>query len=118
MKDKTSESEQTSTPQELISKAGKLNYSVEQTVSIVCCSFPGTNKKYLIKRLCDPTTEEYELYHSSRNIGLFDVENALYDKATSGDVDAQEVLLKLQVDKDVDKAIQEKFFPDNTECDT
>lgn len=105
-------------PLELISKSGKLNYSIDQTSAIVCSSFPGQNKDSLRKLLITPGTKEYDAYQTGKSIRLFDVENALYDAAASGDVDAQEALLKLQVDKDVSEAIKEKFFPDeNTECE-
>lgn len=88
-------------PLELITKAGKLNYSIDQTSAIVCSSFPGQNKDSLRKLLITPGTKEYDAYQTGKSIRLFDVENALYDAAASGDVDAQEALLKLQVDKDI-----------------
>jgi len=106
-----------SDPLELITKAGKLNYSIDQTAAIVCSSFHGQNKDSLRKLLTNPSTKEYDAYQTGKSIRLFDVENALYDAAASGDVDAQEALLKLQVDKDINQAIKDKFFPDSTtEC--
>jgi len=105
-------------PLELITKAGKLNYSVEQTAGIVCSTFHGQDKSNLRKLLITSGTKEYDAYQTGKDIRLFDVENALYNAAASGDVDAQETLLKLQVDKDVNGAIKDKFFPDeNTECE-
>lgn len=107
-----------SDPLELITKAGKLNYSIDQTSAIVCSSFPGQTKDRIHKLLTNPGTKEYNAYQTGKSIRLFDVENALYDAAASGDVDAQEALLKLQVDKDVTEAIKDKFFPDSTtECE-
>ena len=105
-------------PLELITKTGKLNYSIDRTVSIVRSYYPEYSKNTLQDLLTRPGSNEYDAYHAGKNAGLFDIENALFDAAASGDVDAQEALLKLQVDKDVTEAIKEKFFPDeNTECE-
>lgn len=120
-----SENENTPLPQVpadplvLIAKAGKLNYTIEQAVAIVCSSFPEQDKDALLKQISTEGTKEHSAYHNGKIIKLFAVENALYDAATDGDVDAQEALLKLQVDKDVARAIKEKFFPDetDTECE-
>lgn len=102
----------------LITRAGKLNYTIDQTVAIVSTYFLDTDKNKLRELLNSPVSPEYEAYQTGKDISLFDVENALYDSATSGDIDAQEALLKLQVDKDVNQAIKDKFFPDeNTECE-
>ncbi|MDR1883751.1 MAG: hypothetical protein LBR26_13345 [Prevotella sp.] len=106
-------------PLELISRAGKLNYSIDQTAAIVCSFFPAQNAENLRKLLTDPASKEYNAYLTGKDIRLFEVENALYDAAVSGDVDAPEKLFKLQTDKIVSREIKRKFFPDqnNTECD-
>lgn len=110
-KDSKKASEHPTDPYQLIQKAGKLNYSIEQTASIVCSYFHEKNKKLLINQLSVPGTKEYDSYQSGKDMQMFEVESALYDSATSGDADAQETLLKLQTDKNISKIIEEKFFP-------
>jgi len=99
-------------PISLITKAGKLNYSIERTVSIVRSYFPELNKNALLDLLSSPGTTEYDAYHTGKDVGMFDVESGLHAAAADGDADAQKALQNLRVERTVGDAIKETFFPD------
>lgn len=99
-------------PLSLITKAGKLNYSIDQTVSIVRSHHPALSKNTLKYLLSDPESAEYEAYHIGKDAGMFDVESGLHDAAAGGDGDAQKALQNLRAERAVGKAIKDKFFPD------
>lgn len=103
-----------SDPISLITKAGKLNYSIEQTVSIVRSHYPALSKNTLQSLLSSPGTAEYEAYQSGKDVGMFDVESGLHDAAAGGDADAQKALQTLRTERNVGEAIKKRFFP-NTE---
>jgi hypothetical protein len=99
-------------PISLITKAGKLNYSIDRTVSIVRSYHPALSKKTLQALLTSPGTAEYEAYQSGKDIGMFDVESGLHDAAAGGDADAQKALQTLRAERNVGEAIKKRFFPD------
>lgn len=99
-------------PISLITKAGKLNYSIEQTVSIIRSHHPALSKNTLKDLLSDPESAEYEAYHTGKDAGMFDVESGLHDAAAGGDGDAQKALQNLRAERAVGDAIKKKFFPD------
>lgn len=115
---KTTPKKEAPDPLKIITKAGKLNYSIDQTIKIVCSIFWDISKKDLSRNIITPGTDEYDAYQTGKSIRLFDIEDSLYESAASGDNDARETILKLQVDKDISEAIKNSFFPDeNTECE-
>jgi hypothetical protein len=99
-------------PITLITKAGKLNYSIERTVSIVRSYHPALSKNILQDLLSNPGTAEYEAYRRGKDMGMFDVESGLYDAAADGDADAQKALQTLRTERNVGDAIKNRFFPD------
>lgn len=100
-------------PITLITKAGKLGYSIDQTVSIVRSHFPDHDKNILKKLLITPGTKEFDAYQTGKDIGMFDVESGLHDAAAGGDADAQKALQNLRVERTVGEAIKNKFFPES-----
>ncbi|MDU1892835.1 MAG: hypothetical protein E6767_19315 [Dysgonomonas sp.] len=99
-------------PISLITQAGKLNYPVDRTVSIVRSHHPGLDKDVLLNLLSTSGTKEYEAYHTGKEAGMFEVESGLYAAAAGGDGDAQKALQNLRVERTVGDAIKNKFFPD------
>lgn len=105
-------------PISLITKAGKLNYSIERTVSIVRTYHPAISKNTLQDLLTSPGSAEYDAYHTGKDAGMFEVESGLYTAAADGDADAQKALQNLREERTIGEAIKNSFFPDeNTECE-
>lgn len=102
----------TDNPLSIIMKAGKLNYSIEKTVSIVRSYYPALSKNTLQDLLTSPGSAEYDAYHTGKETGMFEVESGLYAAAADGDADAQKALQNLRVERTVGDAIKEKFFPE------
>jgi len=95
----------------LITKAGKLNYSIEKTCSIVHSQCPGMYED-LHSLLTTSGTKEFEAYSQGRDMGMFDVESGLYDAAAKGDADAQKALQNLRQERITGEAIRDRFFPE------
>lgn len=68
-------------PIALITKAGKLNETIDQTVSIVRSHNPTLSKNTFQDLLTSVGSDEYEAYHTGKESGIFDVESGLHDAA-------------------------------------
>lgn len=99
------------TLQDTLLKAGKLNYSIERTLSVVRSIHPEIAIDLLKQDLDDPTTEEYQIFYSGKNAQDYEIESAMFDEAAGGSSFAQEALERIQKRNNLDQAIQEKFFP-------
>ncbi len=97
----------------LISLAGKLNYTIDKTISIVYDKHPEIDKTLLRELLLTAGTDEYEAFAAGKDTGMYDVEAGMYHAASGGDADAHKALQSIQTGKVISEAIQNKFFPED-----
>lgn len=115
MKDKNKPTEKTVL--EVLSDCARLKYDLDKTFNIIRARFPNNiHLASLYQNLTTPGTAEYNAYHSAIDLGEYEIEEALYNDATSGSktsVNSHDALHTLQKEKTINDAIREKFFPDD-----
>lgn len=95
---------------EIIQECGRLKFTIDKTLNVLCLKFQDENREYLKERLTTPGTEEYITYHSGQNLGDFEINSALHKAASSGDADAAKQLKEIQNSDVIDRAIRQTFF--------
>ena len=95
---------------EILQECGRLKFTTDKTLNVLCLKFPNENRDYLKDKLTRTGTEEYIAYQSGQNLGDYEINSALHKAASSGDADAAKQLKEIQNSDVIDQAIRQTFF--------